>query len=477
MTQSIYEAIYKVSATEVATAVLSRSISAQQVVEASLERIAAVDPHLNSFTTVLSQSARAQAEALDRAIARGGNPGPLAGVPFAVKNLFDVAGIPTLAGSKINQEHPPATQDATLISALKHAGAILIGALNMDEYAYGFTTENAHYGDVHNPHHVDHMAGGSSGGSAAAVAGGLVPLSLGSDTNGSIRVPASLCGILGLKPTYGRLSRAGSVLFAASFDHVGPFARSVRDIATAFDIMQGPDPRDPVCTSRSADLCSPELDEGIEGLRIAMAADYFTHRVQPEVLAAVEAVAQALGTSRQVSIPEAARARAAAYVITASEGASQHRESLYTRPQDFDPATRDRFLAGLLIPSQWVTQAQRFRAWYQQQVRAVFETVDVLVAPTTPCPAPRLGQTTMMLDGEELLTRPNLGLFTQPLSFIGLPILSVPVQRAGQLPIGVQLIAAPYQEKRILQVAAYLERAGVIAAPVAEVAPVHSSSP
>ncbi len=237
----------------IARAVRQGSVSAQAVVAACLERIRQRDPQLNAFTAVLEASALQAAERLDRQVAKEIPVRPLAGVPFAVKNLFDVAGLTTLAGSVINRENPPATRDATVVARLKQAGAILVGTLNMDEYASGFVTENSHYGPTRNPHDLSRSAGGSSGGSAAAVAGGLVPLSLGSDTNGSIRVPAALCGIYGLKPTYGRLSRAGVALLAPSFDHVGPLARSVADLALSFDAMQGPDPQDPVCTRRPAD--------------------------------------------------------------------------------------------------------------------------------------------------------------------------------------------------------------------------------
>jgi AtzE family amidohydrolase len=452
-------------ATATAAAVRAGEINAKTVVSAALDRINAEDGYLNSFTEVLHQQAIAQAIAVDRAIAAGENPGPLAGVPFAVKNLFDVAGVVTLAGSKINQENPPASQDATLVAKLKQAGAILVGALNMDEYAYGFVTENSHYGPTHNPYDLQRIAGGSSGGSAAAVAGGLVPLSLGSDTNGSIRVPASLCGIFGLKPTYGRLSRAGVFLFAGSFDHVGPFARSVRDIALMFDVLPGYAPLDPVCTTRPSEMVLPQLSQGIEGLRVAVADDYFARGAEPEVFAAVEQVAKALGATQQVTLPEAHRARAAAYVITTAEGSNLHVANLRSRPHDFDPATRDRFLAGAMVPATWYLQAQRFRHWFRDRVREVFQTVDLIVAPTTPCTAPFIGQEKITIDGVEVLNRPNLGLYTQPLSFIGLPILSVPLQRPGALPVGVQIIAAPYNEALILKAAALLEAQGIVSAP------------
>ena len=449
----------------IATAVRSKQVSATEVTQAALERITTRDKALNSFTAVLAEQAIASAQQLDAAIAIGTEPGILAGVPFAVKNLFDIQGLPTLAGSKINATRPPATADAAAVTALKQAGAILVGALNMDEYAYGFVTENSHYGATHNPHDLSRIAGGSSGGSAAAVAAGLVPLTLGSDTNGSIRVPAALCGIFGLKPTYGRLSRSGVFLFCGSFDHIGPFARSVRDLAASFDLMQGEDPRDPVCTSLPPEPCLPQINLGITGLRIAIADGYFAQNAEPEVLAAVAQVAQALGATQPITIPEASRARAAAYLITASEGSNLHFDRLKTRPQDFDPATRDRFLAGTMIPNAWYLQAQRFRRWYRDRVREIFQQVDIIIAPTTPCPAPRIGQQTMTLAGEKMPVRPNLGLFTQPLSFIGLPIVSVPIQRPNALPVGVQLIAAPYNEALILRAAAVLESQNVVSAP------------
>ena len=445
-----------------ATAIKNGEVSAKTSVSAALERITTQDQAYNSFTKVTTDTAIFAAEGIDKRIAQGENPGILAGVPFAVKNLFDIAGITTIAGSKINAENPPAIKDATAIARLQQAGAILVGALNMDEYAYGFVTENHHYGSTRNPHDTTRSAGGSSGGSAAAVAAGLVPITLGSDTNGSIRVPAALCGIFGFKPTYGRLSRAGVCLFSSSLDHIGNFARSVRDIAATFDILQGQDLTDQVCTTRPIELCLPQLNQGIEGLRIAVADGYFTQGAEPEALEAVAQIARALNVSNTVTLPESERARAAAYIITASEGANLHFDNLRSRPQDFDPATRDRFLAGTMIPASWYIQAQRFRQWYRDQVREIFENVDIILAPTTPCVAPPLGVEKMLIAGSEVLIRPNLGLFTQPLSFIGLPVLSVPIQRPNALPLGVQIIAAPYQEALILRVAALLESQGII---------------
>src|SRR5579864_1845360 len=402
------------SAAIIAAAVAAGRVSATHIVEATLARIRERDPLLNSFTAVTERRALARANALDAARTKGEKLPPLAGVPFAVKNLFDVAGLPTLAGSKINRELPPAPRDAALIERLEAAGAILVGALNMGEYAYDFTGENIHDGPSRNPHDLDRMTGGSSGGSGAAVGGGLVPIALGSDTNGSIRVPSSFCGIFGLKPTYGRLSRARSFPFVASLDHLGPFARNVRDLALAYDAMQGPDPDDAACTTRPVEPAAPLLAENIGGLRIALAAGWFEKNLFPEAVEAVAHVAKALGVKRAVEIPEAARARAAAYVITATEGASLHLDRLRQRPHDFDPAVRDRLIAGAMIPAPLVDRAQKFRRWYRAEVLKIFDQVDVLIAPATPCVAPKLGQATFVLDGVELLLRPNIGVHTQP---------------------------------------------------------------
>jgi len=452
------------SAADVAAAVQGRKLSALAVTEAALARIARHDPILNAFTDVTAERARARARAIDAALAAGKKPGPLAGVPFAVKNLFDVQGLPTRAGSRINRGLKPSPRDATLIERMEAAGAVLVGALNMGEYAYDFTGENVHDGPSRNPHDPTRMTGGSSGGSGGAVGGNLVPLALGSDTNGSIRVPSSFCGIFGLKPTYGRLSRARSFPFVFSFDHLGPFARNVFDLALAYDAMQGPDPEDAACAVRAAEPVAPLLAQDIGGLRIAIAGGYFQNNVFPEAVEAVARVARALGAARTVEIPEAARARAAAYVITTAEGASLHLDRLRQRPDEFDPAVRDRLLAGAMIPAPLVDRAQKFRRWYRAAVLELFKSVDVILAPATPCVAPKLGQATFVLDGVELPVRANIGIHTQPISFIGLPVVAVPVP-LEPMPIGVQIIAAPWREDIALRVAYALERAGVVAAP------------
>ncbi len=450
------------TAADIAAAVKSGRSSAMRIVEVTLARIRERDPLLNSFTAVTEQRALAHAQALDDARAKGEALGPLAGVPFAVKNLFDVAGLQTVAGSKINRDNAPATRDATLIERLETAGAVLVGALNMGEYAYDFTGDNLHDGASRNPHDLARISGGSSGGSGSAVGGGLVPLALGSDTNGSIRVPSSLCGIFGLKPTYGRLSRAGTFPFVASLDHLGPFARTTRDLAAAYDAMQGFDPRDPACADRPVEPTVRLLERGAEGLRVAVAGGYFKCK-SGEACYAIDRVASALGANRDIEIPQAERARAAAFTITATEGASLHLDRLRRRAKDFDPAVRDRLLAGAMVPASLVVKAQKFRRWYQEQVLKLFTEVDAILAPATPCTAPLIEQQTFMHGDVELPVRANLGIYTQPISFIGLPVVAVPVPLMP-LPIGVQIITAPWREDVALRLAHTLESQGVVAA-------------
>ena len=435
---------------------------AQKKVRDALDRIARHDAVLNCFTAVLAESALERACSLDRRREAGEAVGPLAGVTFAVKNLFDVQGVVTLAGSRILADDPPAASDATVVARLRAAGAILLGCLNMDEFAYGFATVNAHYGATANPHDTARLAGGSSGGSAAAVAAGFVDLSLGSDTNGSIRVPASLCGVFGLKPGFGRLSRAGCFPFVDSLEHVGPFARNVRDLALAYDAMQGADAADPVQLPRPVEPATPGLLAPLTGLRVGRLGGWFRQDATDSALAAVERVAEALGGAEDVELPESARARSAAFCISGAEGGALHLPFLRTRAAEYDPATRDRLLAGALLPASMKAGAERFRSWYRARVLEVFERFDVLLAPGTPCPAPLRDPGTMTLGGAEVPARANLGIYTQPISFIGLPVTNLPVRGTGGLPLGVQVITRPFAEALGLRVAASLEQRGVV---------------
>ena len=460
----------RAGAAEIARAVAGGEIAATDAIEARLACVSSLNPQLNAFTEVTQQRARAKAKEIDAGRLPPSRR-PLAGVPFAVKNLYDIAGLVTRAGAKITRDDPPAKADAFVVRRLDAAGAVLIGACNMDEYAYGFTGENIHDGNSLNPHDPRHMTGGSSGGSAAAVASGMVAFALGSDTNGSIRVPASLCGLFGLKPTFGRLSRRGVYPFAASLDHVGALARSAADLALVYDVMQAGDPADPVCAPREIEPVFPQIAEAIGNLRIAVAGDYFRRGGCAECFAAVDRVAAALGARREIVVPGAEQARAAAYLITAAEGAALHLARLRRRPKDFDPAVRDRLLAGAMIPGAAIVEAQKFRAWFRSKVAALFNEVDVILAPATPCRAPLSGQKLMQLDGAQVSVRANLGIYTQPISFIGLPVVSVPIWTRGErLPMGVQVIGAPWREDLILRVAENLARRGLVEAPVAAVA-------
>lgn len=452
----------------IAAAIRDGAVSARAVAEAHLAAITRRNPALGAFTDITAARALESADRIDAARKAGTPLPPLAGVPFAVKNLFDIKGLSTRAGSRINRDRPASTADATAITRLEAAGAVLLGAVNMGEYAYDFTGRNAHDGHSRNPHDTNRMTGGSSGGSGAAVAGGLAPIALGSDTNGSIRVPASLCGLFGLKPTYGALSRGGSFPFVASLDHVGPLARSVADLALTYDAMRGPDARDAACWGGSAAPLAPELEAGIGGLRIARAAGYFARMGTPQAFAALDQIAGALEAKDSVDLPEAQRARAAAFIITMVEGATLHLERIRARAGDFDPEVRHRLIAGAMLPGSWYVKAQNFRRWYQAEVLKLFASVDAILAPATPTIAPEIEQKTFELEGQVLPVRANLGLFTQPISFIGLPVVAVPVWPETGMPIGVQIITAPGREDIALRIARHLERAGLCAAPAAK---------
>ncbi|MGA0608486.1 AtzE family amidohydrolase [Phenylobacterium sp. VNQ135] len=430
-------------AVEIAAAVRAGRLKAGDVVRTALERIRRDDPAIGAFTRVLDDRAMAEAEAVDLTVAAGGDPGALAGVTFAAKDLFDVAGLPTTAGAAARRDTPPAASDAAAITRLLAAGAVLVGTLNMDEFAYGFATENAHYGTTRNPHDRGRIAGGSSGGSAAAVAAGMVSLSLGSDTNGSIRVPASLCGVYGLRPSHGAVPTDGVFPFVESLDVPGPFAPSLESLRLAFSVLSGRS------TSSTA------------ALRVGRLDGWFRHASDPEALAAIDGAQDAFGELPLVSLPWAEAARSAAFLLTASEGGRRHLPGLRTDPMAFDPAVRDRLLAGLALPAAAVAEAEAVRdrivpAWLE-----IFEAYDVLLAPATPCVAPAIGQAMIEIDGRPMNARANLGLYTQPLSLAGLPVLTAPLRRPGRLPLGLQLVAAPAREAALFAAAARLDAAGV----------------
>jgi AtzE family amidohydrolase len=452
-----------VNSAAIIRSVATGQASAGEVLEAAISRIAATDARVNAFTEKTLTRARAEAAAIDARRARGEVLPPLAGLPYAVKNLFDIEGLTTLAGSKINRELPAAAADAVLVQRLQGAGAVLLGALNMDEYAYGFTTENTHYGPTRNPHDLTRMSGGSSGGSGAAVAAGQVPLTLGSDTNGSIRVPSSLCGVWGLKPTFGRLSRRGSYPFVYSIDHLGPLADSVEGLALSYDAMQGADPLDAGCHAQQVQPVAGSLSKGVQGLRIGILGGYFHDNATPAARSVAALAARTLGASEEVTWPEPALGRTAAFIITASEGGSLHLQDLRSRADDFEPLSVDRFISGALQPAHWYIKAQRYRRVYRDKVNALFEQWDVLITPATPVSSPVIGTDWLEINGVKHPSRPAMGLLTQPISFAGCPVVAAPMwpDGTGGMPIGVQLITAPWREDLALRAAMVLQQAGV----------------
>jgi AtzE family amidohydrolase len=456
------------SAADIVRQIREGALSAADVLTETKARIEARDPYLNCFTAATFERASREATAIDEMRARGQPLPPLAGVPYAVKNLFDIAGLVTLAGGKVNAGNAPAVADAPLVARMRSAGAVLVGALNMDEHAYGFTTENSHYGTTRNPHDRARVAGGSSGGSAAAVAAGLVPLTLGSDTSGSIRVPASFCGVFGLKPTYGRLPRSGTFPFVHSLDHLGPFASTVIDLAAVYDALQGPYPGDPACAQRAVEPVSAALTLP-HGIRIGILGGWFHEWADPAARRAVQLAASALGATRTVELKGAEAARAAAFIITGAEGGALHRARLITQFDAYEPLSRARLVAGSLIPASWVVQAQRVRRQVFREALDLLDHFDLLIAAATPVVAPRIGTETLLVNGRSVPARAGLGVLTQPISCIGLPVCTAPLWpgdgdaalQTGGLPLGVQLIGAPWREDICLAAAQALERAGV----------------
>jgi AtzE family amidohydrolase len=454
-------------AAEIAAAVRSGAVTAVEVTRAALDRIDLHNESLNAFTAVFAERALKEAANIDASRHAGAPLGPLAGVPYSVKNLFDVEGETTLAGAAVNRTRPPATSDALLVTRMRDAGAVLVGSVNMDEHAYGFTTENTHFGATRNPLDRSLSAGGSSGGSAAAVAGQLVPLSLGSDTNGSIRVPASFCGIFGLKPTYGRIPRTGSYPFVHSLDHLGPFARSTEDLALCYDALQGPDAHDPACVQRAIEpLSTSSIDAST--LRIGALGGYFDDLAKPVARDALALVGRTLNVTRTLEWKSASKARAAAFVVTCSEGGALHAPGLRSRYDEYEPLSRDRLVAGTLVPTPWYLAAQKWRSRCRSDLLDLFKHVDVLIAPATPFCAQPLGTEWIELNGRRLPARPSIGLLAQPISCVGFPVCVVPVWRdqngTRDLPIGVQIIAAPWREDRCLAVAKVLEANGLATA-------------
>lgn len=442
------------SVTGIAAQLRGGSHTAQDVVRASLARAAQV-ASLNCVSRLLAREAIVGAGACDTARLAGKAPLALAGVPFVVKNLLDVEGHATLAGAQARANEPPATRSAAAVQALMAAGAIPVALTQMDEYACGATGENVIGGPVRNPLDPARIAGGSSAGTAAAIAAGIAPIGIGSDTNGSIRAPVSFCGIWGLRPTTGRISAQGCFPYAESLDAVGPMASDATGLAMAYRAMLGsaaePGPGEPV---RPAGV-------SMTGLRVGILQAGFGDFAQDEAQDAVLRVASAFDAVRKIDLPEADLARDAASIISAFEVGRNHvQRGFAERHPGYSAFVRQRMLAGLSIPEGWYQLAKAYQAVWREKLEALFDEVDLLLACTTPYAAPLIGAEQIAGGKRTYVPRADAGHLTRPVSLAGLPVVAAPCAVAG-LPLGVQLIAPPWQETRCLDVALFLEAQGL----------------
>jgi aspartyl-tRNA(Asn)/glutamyl-tRNA(Gln) amidotransferase subunit A len=446
------------SISELAPRLASGELSPIELTNAMLARIARYNPVLNAYITVTEESAREAAHAAAAAIRAGNYLGPLHGIPIAIKDLFATRAVRTTFGSRVFADWVP-DHDAAAVERLRDAGAILIGKTNMHELAYGTTSANAHYGPVRNPWNTACHPGGSSGGSAVAVAAGLACAALGSDTGASVRQPAACCGIVGLKPTFGRVSKFGALPLAWSMDHVGPMARTVQDCALLLQTLAGYDRRDPGCVRRVVPDFLAELANGISGWRVGVARDYFFDDCEPDIVAAVEEslqVLRGLGASvEDIILPDMRAALAAGALIIAVEAVSYHAADLRERPQAFSKELQATLELGGYYSGVQYVQAQRLRRKLSEQLRHAIRGFDALVMPTSPVPATEIGNDP---PGHTAMRSRN----TLPFNFISLPAISVPCgfTRTG-LPIGLQLVGQPFAETRVLGLAHAYEQTNV----------------
>ncbi|HEY7392100.1 MAG TPA: amidase [Bryobacteraceae bacterium] len=449
---------------DAAEALSDRRVSSVELTRAALDRIEREDRSINSFIAVLPEYALDRAAQADRELSAGAVRGPLHGIPVAVKDLIHMRGIRTTGGARI-YEDVPAAENAAVVEKLEAAGAVILGKLNLHELAYGVTSENPHYGSVHNPWNLGHSAGGSSGGSGAAVATGFAFATLGTDTGGSIRIPASFCGVVGFKPTYGLVSRHGVQTLGFSLDHVGPLARTVRDTATVLTAIAGYDHRDPASAKASvADYIPPE-GCSIRGIRLGFPETWLSEHVDREVAEAVRsAVSRAASLEAEVisvNIPNLEAVNTVGQVLLLAEAAALL-ERFLDRRERFGPDVLALLDQGRLLPATDYVNAQRLRRQFQSDFQALWNQVDCIVTPATPVASPRLGQTTVRIEETEELVRPLATRFSRPMNVLGVPAIAMPCGLSGDgLPIGLQIAAPPFQEALVLRVAAALEDAGV----------------
>lgn len=431
-------------------------VSPVEATEACLRRIEERDGQLNSFLTVCAETALSEARERAEELAAGRWRGPLHGVPLGLKDLFLTRGVRTTAGSLILKDWVP-DRDATVVRFLRHAGAVLLGKLNMHEFAFGATSENPHYGTVRNPHDPERVAGGSSGGSGAAVAAGLCYGALGSDTGGSIRCPAAVCGIVGLKPTYGRVSRAGVLPLAWSLDHVGTMTRTVTDTALMLEAIAGHDPADPTSARRPVPPYSRLLEGGVRGLKLGVPRDFFWNPVHPEVAARVdEAIAALAGEGAEVvevDLPCLSYFPAVQALIICAEATAYHRRYLRERSEEYGRGVLMRLVQGLFVNGADYLDAQRARRLVRREFLECLRRVDALLTPAVPIPAPRIGQPSLVLGETEAPPQHYLVRNTAVFNLTGLPAVSVPCGLAEGLPVGLQIAGRPWEEAKVLRIA------------------------
>ena len=441
----------------------SKELSPIELTRACIDRIARLDSRLRTYITLLAEDAIAQAHKAERTLTHGEGVWPLHGVPLALKDTFAMKGVLTTAGSKVLGDYVP-DYDSTVVEQLRDAGAIFLGTLNMHEFAFGATTANPHYGSVRNPWNRDYIPGGSSGGSGAAVAASLCLGSVGTDAGGSIRLPAALCGIVGLKPTFGRISRYGTLPLTQTLDHNGPMAKTVADAALLLQVLAGPDPRDPACSTQPVPVYSQALNGEVKGLRIGMPQEYFADAMDEEVRTAVLAAIQLLEKNgaiiEEISLPHAQYGPAAFTGLALPEASATHAKDLKARPQDYGQETRELLYMGMLIPSQRYIQAQQVRTLIIQDQLKALDQVDVLALPTSAIPAPELGQRHVTIGDHTVNVTAALSRFTLPFDLSGLPAISVPCGfTSNGLPIGLQIAGRAFDEETVLRVAhAYEQR-------------------